>query len=416
MFQFCADAIQRSALKPHRKLFGEFTFSVFRNITTLHSEDWNQIQNPDIFLSIPYLRVLEHSSPENQQYRYIIIYKNKIPCGHIYFQRIDFTAQLFGDLLEDQLETIQSKRAKLFGKYLDHHDEKIVMRILTCGNNYVSGEHGFYFSKKINHQLQTQLLEKVIDSICREEKLRGKISAILVKDFYSSKFKKKNCWFRSDQFIEFSVEPNMIIDIPEGVNSIDDYIQCFSKKYRNRAKQIFKSADGITIRDLSESEIAKLEDRIYTLYENVFDKAKFKLVKLNKHCFCEMKSLYKDHFFLHGFFKGDELVAFQTSILMNDDSLEAHYIGIDYTWNKDYELYQNILYQYLRIAIEHKKKKVNLGRTASEIKSTVGAKAHHLVCYIKPQNTVSKIILRPFIQYLQPTEWIPRNPFKEEVL
>jgi len=44
----------------------------------------------------------------------------------------------------------------------------------------------------------------------------------------------------------------------------------------------------------------------------------------------------------------------------------------------------------------------------------VGAKAHELVCYIKPQNTVSKVILNPFINFLQPTEWIPRNPFKEE--
>jgi hypothetical protein len=60
------------------------------------------------------------------------------------------------------------------------------------------------------------------------------------------------------------------------------------------------------------------------------------------------------------------------------------------------------------------KTKVNLGRTASEIKTTVGAKPHELLCYIKPQNTVSKLILKPFMQFLQPTEWIPRNPFKEE--
>ena len=65
-------------------------------------------------------------------------------------------------------------------------------------------------------------------------------------------------------------------------------------------------------------------------------------------------------------------------------------------------------------AIINKKQQVNLGRTAAEIKTTVGAKAQDLICYIKPQNTISKIIQKPFISFLQPSEWVARNPFKEE--
>ena len=64
--------------------------------------------------------------------------------------------------------------------------------------------------------------------------------------------------------------------------------------------------------------------------------------------------------------------------------------------------------------IKHKRTKINLGRTAAEIKTTVGAKAENLICYIKPQNTISRIIQKPFISFLQPSEWVPRNPFKEE--
>ena len=97
-----------------------------------------------------------------------------------------------------------------------------------------------------------------------------------------------------------------------------------------------------------------------------------------------------------------------------ENEVEAHYIGFDYAHNKEYELYQTILYSFIEQAILMQKTKINLGRTASEIKTTVGARAHELLCYIKPQNTVSKLILKPFMQFLQPTEWIPRNPFKEE--
>jgi len=46
----------------------------------------------------------------------------------------------------------------------------------------------------------------------------------------------------------------------------------------------------------------------------------------------------------------------------------------------------------------------------------MGAKAHQLTCYVQPQNTVSKLICKPFIKFLEPKEWTPRNPFKEEAL
>ena len=101
---------------------------------------------------------------------------------------------------------------------------------------------------------------------------------------------------------------------------------------------------------------------------------------------------------------------------MPDSSLEAHYIGLDYEFNSKFNLYQNILYGMIEEAIKNKLSKVNLGRTAAEIKTTVGAKAVDLICYIKPQNTISKIIQKPFISFLQPADWIPRNPFKEEGL
>jgi hypothetical protein len=61
-----------------------------------------------------------------------------------------------------------------------------------------------------------------------------------------------------------------------------------------------------------------------------------------------------------------------------------------------------------------KKKCVNLGRTASEIKTTAGAIPKELISYAKPQNTISKLLMKKMISFLKPKEWIPRNPFKED--
>jgi hypothetical protein len=203
------------------------------------------------------------------------------------------------------------------------------------------------------------------------------------------------------------------VKIPSELKSVHEYVATFSKKYRNRAKNIFKSGNGIEKRDLSLEEVKKYNKQIYKLYEHVFANAKFKLVKAAEDYFYEMKKSFPEDFFVTGYFLEGKLVAFDSGYYLKDE-IEAHYVGFDYSINKEHDLYQNILYHFIHLAIKHHKKHINLGRTAAEIKSTVGAKAHELVCYIKPQNTVSKVILKPFISFLQPTEWVPRNPFKEE--
>jgi hypothetical protein len=255
------------------------------------------------------------------------------------------------------------------------------------------------------------LVEGVIDSISRAEKLRGKISAVLVKDFYEEGFGDKNCWYCT-KFVDFNVEPNMIVDLPNGLTNLTDYLACFSKKYRNRAKHILNASAPLTKKRLTKEEISFYKSTLHGLYSQVFNQAKFKLVKLSSNYFEDVLTSSPESFYVDAWFLEDKMLSFACGFCLENE-VEAHYIGFDYTYNKQYELYQTILYSFIEQAIKVEKSRINLGRTASEIKTTVGAKPHELLCYIKPQNTVSKLIMKPFMQFLQPTEWIPRNPFKE---
>jgi hypothetical protein len=287
------------------------------------------------------------------------------------------------------------------------------MRLVTCGNNYISGEHGFYLQLH-QRKLKFKILEQIINHVSREEKLRGKISAILVKDFYEEGFGDKDCWYCT-RFKHFNVEPNMIINLPNDLSSLSDYTALFSKKYRNRAKNIFRASARLEKKRLTAEELEIYCSEIYQLYLQVFNQAKFKLVKLPEYYFYDVMSKFPNSFYLDAWFLDGKIVSFASGYCLPEE-VEAHYIGFDYELNKEYELYQNILYSYIEQAITTHKKRINLGRTAAEIKTTVGAKPHELICYIKPQNTVSKLIMKPFMHYLQPSEWIARNPFKETQL
>jgi len=398
---------------PFRKLDDHFSFTLFEHADSIPQSDWKAITKDNtIFLDLEFLKIVERGEHTRMMCRYVIVYHKNQPCGILYFQIIDFKAGVFGDLLSNQVETIRSSRMSLFEKYIDSNKEEVLLRLFTCGNNLVSGEYGFLFDKKLDEQQAHFLMLQIVDLVAREEKLRGTIAAILLKDF-EHKLKPEKL-FREERYSEFFVEPNMIVEIPKGVHSVEDYTGLFSKKYRNRAKSIFKSFTEIETRYLDLDAIKQCETDIYRLYEGIFEKAKFKLIKLPANYFSSVKCAYDQQFTVKGFFHDGKLVAFASSFLMPDGSLEAHYIGFNYELNTTFNLYQNILYSMIGEAIKHQRNRVNLGRTAAEIKTTVGARAQDLTCYIKPQNTISKLIQKPFISFLQPAEWTPRNPFKEE--
>ena len=58
----------------------------------------------------------------------------------------------------------------------------------------------------------------------------------------------------------------MVIHLPDGLNNIEDYLQHFSKKYRNRAKTIFKKFDGLSKKELSSSDVENYKLDIFKLY------------------------------------------------------------------------------------------------------------------------------------------------------
>ncbi len=396
-----------------RKLDDTFSFTLFESAKSIEHQDWDKVTlGKTIYLEREYLRISENCTNSKLHCRYVIVYYNGKPCGVIYFQIIDFKAGIFGDLLTKQADTIKSSRLKLFESYIGNNKDEVLMRLFTCGNNLVSGEYGFLFLKSIEKELEHKLVLEITEIISKEEKSKGTISAILLKDFEKKLHPEE--LFNDEKYTDFFVEPNLVVDIPESVKSIQDYILLFSKKYRNRAKSILKTGEALEKKNFSLEEIIASEVEIYKLYESVYDKAKFKLLKLPENYFSEIKKHFPKEFFVSGFYLNGKLVAFTSYFLMNVESLEAHYIGFNYDLNHEFDLYQNILYSNLNSAIENGKTKVNLGRTAAEIKTTVGAKAVNLICYVKPQNTISKLIQKPFINFLQPGEWTPRNPFKEE--
>ncbi len=396
-----------------RKQPSNFAFAIYDSVSMINKEHWMEVaQYGSEFLQLDYLSVFESNPPKNVRFHYALIYEHKKPVALAYFQVIDFSSESFGSIME-QRDGDGCCVADYIKKHIKSHllrsADHFNMRLLICGNACISGEHGFATIPGINKSEALDALADVIYRISRSEKLRGKIAAVLVKDFYRDSLAYTR-ELEEFKYHDFLVEPNMIVAIKW--QTFDTYLDAMSKKYRSRAKSIIKKSAAVERRSLTHEEIKKAAKEIDRLYLNVHLKAKFRMATLEPGYFENMKKVLGDKFNFVGYYSQGKLLAFRTSFVLNT-SIEAHFIGLDYEQNKELELYQNILYDYVHEAIYHQVEELHLGRTASEIKSNVGAEAHELTCYIRHRNPLSNRIIKPFIDYLKPSEWTPRNPFKE---
>lgn len=287
------------------------------------------------------------------------------------------------------------------------------MRVLISGNNFISGEHGVIAREPQALARMFRLMPKVVQKIIDQYIEPTKISLVLVKDYYAEKTARPEKVLSKLRYHTFSVEPEMILEIQPEWKNYNDYEQAMSKKYRNRSRSVLKKSCVLEPKELTADEIFAHRNEIFGLYMAVHSNARFRLAALTPEYFVKMKTQFPDVFKLTIYMLEGKIVAFRSGF-ENLSEYEAHFIGLDYSLNRDKCLYQRILYDFIDDAIKYKAERLLLGRTAAEIKSTVGAIPYALECYMRHRNSFSNHIISPFIDYLKPEDWVRRNPFSKD--
>jgi len=387
-------------------------FAFYRSIEAA-GRDWDlAAPAQDIFLQRPYLRVVEANPPVGMRFGYLIFYKNDSPIGVAlcqikYFKGDDNIADL----------DVPRKDPCFFGGLAQWFKRwvagKAAGNLLVCGNLLLTGEHGYFFDyHKVSRTDSINMLEKALNHVVEKMGREGiKMPVILVKDIAPENHTQGKILVKKG-FTEFDIQPNMVLDLH--FKDMEAYLGAMSTKYRTRAKRAFKKLDGMERRQLSYTEIQQELPTIYRLYRDIANNAGFNMVDLNEQYLAALERDLGEHFQMFAYYQEGQLVAFYSTI-QNHDELEAHFLGYEKALNHDYQLYLNILYDIVKIGLEGGCKRVVFARTALEIKSSVGAVAHELPCYLRHQHSVANKFVPAILDYLKPVEeWQPRHPFKEE--
>jgi predicted N-acyltransferase len=377
------------------------TFTIYNSVLELPKR-WNDVAKSNVFLQTHYLQVLELSAPVNMQCFYIGIYENNELIGVSLAQYLDLNKlESFGER-DKCIKT--AIRNFVFKNFASH--------ALFLGNNMITGQNGYAFSKKIDFECISTILIDSAKEITAYFKNKGiKIHLVSFKDFYEdcSVELKKHAFLK---LYEFNAQPNMIFYLDEKWKNHDDYIAAFSKKYRDQYKRAHKKFDGIVVKNLSLDEIVIHENRINELYHYVAKNAPFNTFFLSDNHFSTMKRQCQNHFLIFGYFLNEKLVGFHT-LLLNGSILETYFLGYDAHVQKENMLYLNMLYNMTEYGIEHGFKQIIFGRTALEIKSSVGAVPVKMSGFLYHNNSIINKYISKIFPRLEPEMvWQQRHPFK----
>ena len=343
---------------------------VFTNIESIKKE-WGEVKLPD-FLQIDFLQVY---------------YKNHTQIKHLF--AMDANMRLYAHIFK--LTFTQTKnylKSRSVGTILLSF---ISFNVLYLTNSYITNIPAYICDKTIN-------LKQLLNTI------KHNYSLIVIPDFLFA-----NMIVEDDSYTKIEVEEEMVLDIRSEWNSLADYISDLKKKYRNKVKIIIKETSNLKIRSLDVDDLVVYANDIENLFSQVAKSSRFKGPEFNTASF----SLFvkQDFMKIDGYFLNEKLVGF-SSDFQKEKMKYSYFVGFDKNINQSIPIYGRILLENIASAINLRKERLILGRTANEYKSNFGAVPIKSYVYLKVDNKLLRTILRPIYSRLRINSWIQRSPFK----
>lgn len=369
------------------------TLRIYESINELNQKEWdNQLPTIPFYQKFQYLEHLEHTQKQIK-FRYIQVYKEQLLLGSIYFQQLDF-----------QMKNIFQYNSNNKIKLLKNYFSKKQIKLLYLGNVYFTGDTGIITE---NTNKIYDLLPKIFR--ITDNTFSIKSFAYLVTDIPEI----SHINLTTDGFQILHTEPDLNFKLNNDWHNFDDYLNSLSSKYRIRSKKILMVSSVIEHKVLSHDEILLYKTDIERLFNNVMDNAQFYISPLNCNFFVNKQDNAENICQIIGYFLENKMVGY-INLYSCNKIIHVHYIGLDYQINNNNKLYNRMLLDVVKLGIENRTVSIHFGRTATEIKTTIGAKPSYFRSYVKFSNYFMNILGSYYLKRILPPEFIIRNPFKNK--
>ena len=297
---------------------------------------------------------------------------------------------------------IDSKRSWFSGisKILHGSKGRFVFRVRVIGPVLGSGLHSYRWAEAISNAEQRR---RLTESIFKSKSNTGASlpHVAMLKDVpihYGGRRKQLY-----PGWIPLEFDPEMLLHLNPEWSTIEDYMQQLNTKSRTKIKRVLRVSSAFVVSKWSAQKLAGQADNLIDLYSKVFDRSGFRLGKLHAQELLESKRFWGDDFIVLGYELEGELVGFQCAYRTQHE-IEAFFVGFRPELVKSHAIYQRMLIEFTRIGIESGCTRVNMGRTALDVKSSIGALPRRLQCDVRFRNPIFHRIAERFTRGFDPAD------------
>ncbi len=214
----------------------------------------------------------------------------------------------------------------------------------------------------------------------------------------------------SKRYTLYRTDPIMVMNLPPRWRRFEDYLAEMKSSYRRHAKKAVRAGSKLKHQDLSSEQIEAEKAAIFGLFYAVFKRAHYRFGCLTDDYFVQLKAQLQGHMNLRAYYLENRMIAFTVN-LIDGNVLQQHYVGLDYDSGLDM-LLKHILLDTVRMAIDGGVRRIVFGRTASELKSSLGAQPLDAELLFRHRSPIPNWFLSELRRFVQPASWTPRHAFK----
>jgi len=260
-------------------------------------------------------------------------------------------------------------------------------------------EYNVIHIKESHKSEENIIIDKMMDELLKF--LKGeRVKLVIMRDHvapYTSDYlheKFIHVHFMPGTFVDFEG----LHDCGEGCLCFEDYLTGLQKKRRanirnkmNRRKEELK-IEIVPAASLSAEE----KERCHALYVQTREKQRLKHERLAPGYFHDCANELGDTCKMLIARVRDKIIGFAL-LFENEDDIVNVRMGMDYKYNKEYDLYYHLLYENIMYCLQGKKKRLYTSQTCYRPKLEVGAKLLPLHTYFRFTNPIMQKVLGKII-------------------
>ena len=368
-------------------------------------EDWDRLiqktGRPSVFLDSRMMRAMLSASDRNVAAVFWTLEGRMIGLG----------------LVEDaQAESVNlSSHIKSKGwfdavsKLLHGRSGRLRFSVRVIGTVLGSGEHAIRFDSDVSPVEQIRCLENNVFS--SKSNWGTKVPNVaMFKDVIIAPDVARGSEFKRWTPLEF--DPEMVVYVNPEWKDFAAYMAELNTKSRTKIKRILALSEAFEMEDWSLDQLEERGEELIAMYRQVFERSGFRLGSLHLGELIESKRMWGDAFIIKVYKLEGAAVGFQCAFVTRE-ATEAFFVGFDPELRKSHAIYQRMLLEFIRMGIQGGSTEIHMGRTALDVKSSVGALPRRLRCEVRFRNPLAHQIVQAFTKGYKPANIKLKRPWKE---